>query len=369
MRRLAAVRQVTYRSHRPVLAGVLFLFLASQGAAQEPTERIKVVVDTDLGFAIDDAMALLILAQSEIVDLLGVTVVTGNDWRDQEVANGLRLLEIAGRTNVPVYPGSERPLINSEEEMRRREALFGETSDGDYKGAWREGGPGPREVRPPDGTFAARKPESTHAADFIIETIRKHPGEVVLAAIGPMTNVALALAKDPEIATLAREIVIMGGGIGTVPEFNFWLDPEAARMVLRAPWRRVTVSPLNITWQVPFTREVASAAAEGDSPIAQYFARTFLPQQADHPVAPFMYDQIAVLALIEPDVVTRAEEMWLDVEIDHGASYGATLFWNQNREPPSGARRAIVQFDLDYPRFIEAFLELMRRPVGSPDVQ
>ncbi len=344
----------------------LFIFLTSPVASQE---RLKVVVDTDLGFAMDDAVALLILAQSEKVDLLGVTVVTGNDWLQQEVANTLRLLEIARRPDVPVFPGSERPLINSQEEMRRREALFGETTPGGYKGAWREGGPGPREVRPPDGKFAARKPESTHATNFIIETIRKHPGEVVLAAIGPMTNVALALAKDPEIATLAREIVIMGGGIGTVPEFTFWMDPEAARIVLRAPWRRVTVSPLNITWQVPFTREVASAAAEGDSPIAQYFARTFLTGQADHAVAPFMFDQIAVLALIEPDVVTRAEEMWLDVEIDHGASYGTTLYWNQNRKPPPGVRRAIVQFDLDYPRFIEAFLELMRRPVGSPDVQ
>ena len=368
MKGLAAVRQITYRSHRPVLAGVLFLFLVSKGVAQEPTERIKVVVDTDLGFGSDDAMALLILLQSEKVDLLGVTVVTGNDWRDQEVVNGLRLFEIAGRTGVPVYPGSERPLINSQEETARREALFGETSDGGYKGAWREGGPSPRDVRAPDGKFAARKPESTHAANFIIETIRKHPGEVVLAAIGPLTNVALAVAKDPEIASLAREIIIMGGGVATLPEFNFWMDPEAARIVLRAPWRRVTLTPLDICEQAPFTREVAIAAAEGDSPLARYFAETFL-ERTEHPVSPLMYDQIAVLSLLEPDVITHAEEMWLDVEIDHGASYGAMLFWNQNRKPPLGVRPASVQIDLDYPRFVEAFLELMKRPVGSPDVQ
>jgi inosine-uridine nucleoside N-ribohydrolase len=252
--------------------------------------------------------------------------------------------------------------------MLRREALFGETSDGGYKGAWREGGPGAREVRAPDGRFAARRSEPDSAANFIIETIRRHPSEIVLAAIGPLTNVALALAKDPEIASLAREIVIMGGGIESRPEFNFWMDPEAARIVLRAPWRRLTLTPLEICEQAPFTREVATAASTGDSPIARYFAATFL-ERAEHPVPPLMYDQIAVLSLLEPSVVTRIEEMSLDVEIDHGASYGGMLFWNQGRKPPTQVRAGRVQIDLDYPRFVATFLELMRRPVRSHNAQ
>ena len=364
MQRLSTLKRVAHCGQPAILVVVFLLSIASPVLSQE---RIKVILDTDLGFASDDAMALLILLQSERVDLLGVTVVTGNDWLRQEVANSLRLLELAGRPDIPVYAGSERPLVNSQEEMRRREDLFGETSEGGYKGAWREGGPGPGEVRPPDGRFAARQPESTPAVNFIIETIRQHPGEVVLAAIGPLTNIALAVAKDPETATLAREIVIMGGGIGTLPEFNFWMDPEAARMVLRAPWRRLTLTPLNICEQAPFTPEVAIAAAEGDSPIARYFAETFL-ERAEHPVSPLMYDQIAVLSLLHRDVVTRSEEMWLDVEIDHGASYGTTLFWNQNRRPPANVRRVEVQQDLDYPRFIEAFLALMKRPLRSPEI-
>jgi inosine-uridine nucleoside N-ribohydrolase len=321
-----------------------------------------VVVDTDLGFASDDAMALLILLQSKRVDLLGVTVVTGNEWLRQEVANALRLLEIAGRPEVPVYPGADRPLVNSQEEMMRREELYGETNDGGYKGAWRSGGPGRDEVRAPDGEFAQRKPESTHGVNFLIESTRQNPGEVVLVAIGPLTNVALALAKDPDIVRRTRELVIMGGNIGTPPEFNFWLDPEAARMVLRAPWRRVTLSPLDICQQAPFTKEVATAAAEGDSPIARYFAETFLTRVASHPVSPLMYDQIAVLSLLEPEVVTRTEEMWLDVEIDHGASYGNTLFWTEDRTPPPDVRKVRVHLDLDYPRFIDAFLTLMKQP-------
>lgn len=323
------------------------------------------IVDTDLGFASDDAMAVLLLLQSPRVDLLGVTVVTGNDWLEQEVANALRLLEIAGRTDVPVYVGSERPLVNSREEMVRREALFGETSDGGYKGAWRDGGPGPREVRPPDGRLAAGK-ASPDAVNFLIETVRRHPGEVVVAAIGPLTNIALAVSKTPEVATLAREIVIMGGGVASQPEFNFWMDPEAARIVLRAPWRRVTLTPLEICKQAPFTRELAATAAEGDSPIARYFAQTFL-ERTEHPVSPLMYDQIAILSLLEPDVVARAEEMRLDVEIDHGASYGAMLHWDQNRRAPPGVGTATVLLDLDYPSFAEKFLDLMRQPTEAPD--
>jgi inosine-uridine nucleoside N-ribohydrolase len=325
------------------------------------TAAIPVIVDTDCGFASDDAMALLALLQSENVELLGVTVVTGNDWLKQEVQNVLRLLEIAGRPEVPVYAGSERPLVTSREEMIRREQVFGETSDGGYKGAWREGGSGRDDVVPPDGVLASIRPREKHAADFLIETIRSRPGEVVVAAIGPLTNVALALAKDPEIASLARELVVMGGGIGRLPEFNFWMDPEAARMALRADWPRVTLTPINIAEQAPFTLEAARSLAEIDSPIGRYFESAHVGRVASHPVTPLMYDQIAILALLEPAVVSRSEEMFLDVEVDHGAHYGQTLYWNSERRPPEGVRKARVLLDLDTPRFVEAFSDLMRK--------
>jgi inosine-uridine nucleoside N-ribohydrolase len=331
------------------------------GLDQQPPAPLKVVLDTDLGFASDDAMALLLLLRSSKVNLLGVTVVTGNAWLEQEVANTLRLLEIADRTEVPVYAGAEDPLVNSAAEMRLRESLYGETSEGGYKGAWRPDGPQREEVRVPDTRFAQNEAEPLSAPEFLIRTIRDHPGEVVVAAIGPLTNVALAVALDPEVAGLAKKLVVMGGGIGTRPEFNFWMDPEAARVALRAPWPEVVVTPLNICRQAPFTPEVAEAAAQGDSPIAHYFADTFV---ADHwaPATSLMYDQIAVLSLLEPDVVLRSETLWLDVEIDHGASYGTTLSWNSSLEPPPGVREVEVQFDLDYPRFIEHFLTLMAQP-------
>src|SRR3972149_2404907 len=127
MRRSSPFRPPTAPAFLFFLIAIFSLFIPPPVMSQE---RIKVILDTDLGFASDDAMALLILLQSERVDLLGVTVVTGNDWLRQEVANSLRPLELAGRPDIPVYAGSERPLVNSQEEMRRKEDLFGEASDG-----------------------------------------------------------------------------------------------------------------------------------------------------------------------------------------------------------------------------------------------
>lgn len=360
-----AVRWLTKRFLRLILPGLLLSFPASSGAGQNPAQPVKVIVDTDLGFASDDAMALLILLQSDAVDLLGVTVVTGNDWLRQEVANTLRLLEIAGRPEIPVHAGAERPLVTSQEEMLRREALFGETSEGGYKGAWRRDGNDPEDVTAPDGRFARKKAEEASAVSFLIETIRHHPAEIVLVAIGPLTNVALAVAKDPEIASLTKRLVVMGGGIRTLPEFNFWMDPEAARIVLRAAWPEIVITPLNISEQAPFTLDVARAAAAGTSPIARYFREIHVERVASHPVSPLMYDQIAVISMLDPSIVTRSESMWIDVEIDHGPLYGTTLFWGEERMPPPEARKAEVLLDLDYPRFIETFLELMKRPVST----
>jgi len=340
---------------------ILPLLLTAGVLAAPP---IPVIVDTDCGFASDDAMALLALLQSEKVELLGITVVTGNDWLKQEVENVLRLLEIAGRPEVPVFAGSERPLVTSQEEMIRRERVYGETSDGGYKGAWREGGPASDAVVPPDGVLASVRPREKHAADFLIETLRSRPGEVVVAAIGPLTNVALALGKDPEIASLARELVVMGGGIGRLPEFNFWMDPEAARMTLRAEWPRVTLTPINIAEQAPFNLEAARSLASIDSPIGRYFQSAHVGRVAAHPVTPLMYDQIAVLALLEPETVRRSEEMFLDVEVDHGAFYGQTLYWDSERRPPASVRKATVLLDLDTPGFMEAFFDLMKKPRG-----
>src|SRR5712691_1537309 len=232
-------------------------------------QKIKVIVDQDArGPATTDMQSILIFLQSNKFDVLGITTVTGDQWVKEETKRTLRLLEIAGRTDVPVAQGAEFPLLNSKEESERWEALYGKFR---YKGCWSDFSNRPAstppafragyhepDVIPPLVEGAPHtKPLDETAAHFIVRMVHKYPGEVVIWAGGPLTNIALALRLDPAVATLAKELVLMGsgmysdnGGIGGVDgrrEFNWWFDPEAVRMTMRAPWKKIVITPIDIS--------------------------------------------------------------------------------------------------------------------------
>ena len=214
--------------------------------------------------------------QSPNVETLGITVVSGDMWRDEEVAHTLRMLELTGHTDIPVYPGAVYPLINRMEMIERWEKLYGTVH---YQGAWNGHRPGmnlgdglrgkyhlPFEV--PDlaegnPTLQARKEDAAH---FIIRMVHKYPHEVTIYAGGPLTDIAQAISLDPQVSELAQELVIMGGSIAPIVpkewitenrrEFNFWWDPEAVHMVLTAPWRKVTVTTVDISVKTRMTKEL-----------------------------------------------------------------------------------------------------------------
>src|SRR5215470_15334673 len=238
---------------------LLLLLTFSSASAQ----KLKVIVDQDArGPGTSDQQAMLVFLNSEKFDVLGITTVSGDQWVKEETQHTLRMLELDGRTDVPVYQGAEFPLINSKEESERWEAMYGKF---EYKGAWTDKFKANRsiifempyhepDVVPPMAEGEPKiKAQPGTAAEFIIQMVHKYPGEVVLWAGGPLTNFALALKLDPEVATLAKEFVLMGGGLyadkgaidpGAIDarrEFNWWFDPEAARIVLRAPWKKLTI--------------------------------------------------------------------------------------------------------------------------------
>ena len=204
-----------------LLALVFLWALGSLPVAAQ--ERIKVIVDQDArGPGTSDQQALLVFLQSERFDVLGITTVSGDQWVKEETLHVLRMLEIADRTDVPVIAGAEFPLLNSKEESERWEALYGKF---EYKGAWtdkfeaqrstirEEPYHAPDVVPPmPEGEPHIKAQPGT-AAEFIVKMVHKYPGQVVLWAGGPLTNYALALKLDPEVATLAKEFVLMGGGL------------------------------------------------------------------------------------------------------------------------------------------------------------
>src|SRR6201981_888711 len=276
----------TGRSCFCALALAFLVFAALPTVAQV---KIKVIVDQDArGPGTSDQQAILVFLQLEKFEVLGIATVSGDQWVKEETQHVLRLLEITDRSDVPVIAGAEFPLLNSKEETERWEALYGRL---EYKGCWTERFEAQRstiydepyhapDVIPPmkEGAPHIHAQPGT-AAEFIVQMVHRYPGEVVLWAGGPLTNYALALKLDPSVATLAKEFVLMGGGLypnkepidpGALDprrEFNWWFDPEAARIVLRAPWKKMTITPIDISVKTRYTLEMKAAIAKASTPI------------------------------------------------------------------------------------------------------
>lgn len=357
----------------------LVLVLGIMFALSASAQKIKVIVDQDArGPGTSDQQAILVFLQSEKFEVLGITTVSGDQWVKEETQHVLRMLEIADRTDVPVIQGAEFPLLNSKEETERWEAVYGKF---EYKGAWTDKFKANRsivyempyhdpDVVPPmpEGEPHIEAAPGT-AAEFIIKMVHKYPGEVVLYAGGPLTNFALALKLDPSVATLAKEIVMMGGGLyadkgaidpGAIDarrEFNWWFDPEAARIVLRAPWKKVTITPIDISVKTRFTNEMKATISKANTPVTQYLDKYSLPG--------YMWDEITGVALIDPSIITGQKQLYMDIDVDHGASYGKTIFWDAKAQVPPYLKLATVQFDIDAEKFYKLYIDLMTRPVGK----
>jgi len=353
------------RNLRLQLLVLLLLSANSPGFAQQ---HRKVVINQDCsGPGGSNMQTLLTLIQSPQVEVLGITVVSGNQWRDEEVAHTLRLLELIGRTDIPVVPGAVFPLVH-----RRKEAILWQTRYGKvaFAGAWDDRWWHEYDVIPtlPEGPPATR-PADEDAAHFLIRMVHKYPHEVTIYEGGPMTNLALANAIDPHFAEMAEGLVFMGGSLSpwtddpefiSSPrhEFNFWFDPEAAKIALQAPWKKIVCTPVDISIKTRITDEMIAEIKKSNSAAAQYVVKYFMADQGGS----YMWDELAAAAWIDPTLITKTETRYMSVDIDHGAAYGNTLTWVEKDNPKLGAQRVEIQMDLDLARFNKMFVELMKAP-------
>jgi len=317
-------------------------------------------------------MAMLALLQAPDVQVLGITMVTGDAWRDEETLHTLRMLELTGHADVPVVRGAAFPLVRNEKQTRLEEALDGKVA---WLGAWggvpvtTAGAPrpvphGPYEIPAMPEGAPATKPLDEDAAHFLIRQVRAHPHEVFIYAAGPLTNIALAVSIDPEFAALTKGIVVMGGSLNPQTddpesadprhEFNFWFDPEAAHIVLRADWPRVDVTTMDVSEKAPFTQEMLDAIAKSPTPAARYIAAWSQRRT-------LMWDELEACAWIDPSIITKEKDVYMDVDLSHGPSYGDTLAWPEPMQPTIGVRLVHAQMDLDLPRFQKEFVDLMTR--------
>jgi purine nucleosidase len=362
-----------------VLASSLMCGPADNAHGADATSRRKVIIDQDaFGPAGSNMQAILMLLQSKDVEVLGITIPSGDGWRDEEVSHTLRLLEIAQRTEVPVCAGAVFPLVNTQARNKRWEALYGKLF---YKGAWTE-------VWPTEGTVRRSpyhadpylvpqspagepkiKPARESAASFLVRKVREFPGQVSIIAAGPLTNLALASRLDPEFSALARELVFMGGSFkptaadnsfaaeyANAPrrEFNMRWDPEAASIVLHEPWKKITEVPIDPTTATFFKPQFIQDVGKGQAPFAAYLGRF----GQSYP----MWDELAVAVWLDPSITTRSTTLLVDVDTSFSAGYGDTLSWSVDEGPGLGERPVTVIFDVDVPKLERMTLSLLKAP-------
>lgn len=347
-------------------------------AAQGQGARRKVILDQDTaGPGGSNELAILMALESPDVDVLGITVESGDAWQDEEVAHVLRMLELIGRTDVPVYRGSTYPLLNTEAATERWEGMYGKLA---YKGAWMKQWPDYNTVNRPnfhapnvippmaEGAPHTHAAEGT-AADFLIREVHKFPGEVTIMALGPLTNIALAVRLDDDFAGLAKEFVLMGAGLNPVApktdefslqyiyaprsNFNWRWDPEAAKIALHGSWKRVVVVPTDATVETEFSQAMLDGITRETSPAAKYIAA--------YPVLKLpMWDELTVAVWLQPSLIRHQDNMSLDVDTNPGAaSYGETLSWAPGKGPGLGEPVCEVVRAVDVAAFNAMFVTAM----------
>jgi inosine-uridine nucleoside N-ribohydrolase len=338
--------------------------LAFPASAPAQAKRMVIVDQDCAGPGGTDMQAILAIVQSPQTQVLGITVVTGDAWRDEEVQHALRLLEIIGRTDIPVVPGAAFPLVNSKDYIARWETLHGKVI---YQGAWNFGHPthGPSEIPPMPEGRPTTKAADEDAAHFLVRMVRQYPHQITIYEGGPLTNLALALALDPDFASLSKELVLMGGSINPqtddpefsltpTREFNLWMDPEASRRVLHAAWPRIVVTTVDISVKTRMDKSLIAQIGASKYPAGQYVAK--------YAQANYLWDELAAVAWLDPTIITKSRKLYMDVSVDKGDSYGDTLVWTEATRPHTGEREVEVQDDLNKEKFYQEFAALLAGP-------
>lgn len=336
-----------------ILVGSLLISAASAFGASR--ESRKIIIDTDPGA--DDAMAILLALNSSELDVIALTVVAGNVVVEQGLENALKLVSLGKRCDVSVARGAQQPLV---QKLTTAEFFHGKNGLGD--------------VELPAPTCHA---DARFAPDLIIELVHQYPHEITLVPVGPLTNIALAISKDPSIVPLVKEVVLMGGAISggnatAAAEANIYNDPEAARVVFEANWP-LTMVGLNVTEKTLFTRADLKQLAnthglENDFAVGVLKFMVDLAAKLGADGTP-MHDPLAVGSVIDPSLITT-RDMRVDVETRGEHTRGETVASRHNssdRKVLSGNRYIIdgietlqpnvhVAVDSDARRFIQLFL-------------
>lgn len=306
-------------------------------------DKRKIIIDTDPGQ--DDAVAILLALASPELDVVGITAVAGNVPLQLTEKNALKICELAGRRDVKVFSGAIRPLVR---QLVTAEHVHGKTGlDG------------------PDLPEPTMKLQAQHAVDFIVETLmREEPGTITLCPLGPLTNVALALVREPRIAPRIKEIVLMGGGffeggnVTPAAEFNIYVDPHAADVVFRSGVP-IVVMPLDVTHKALTTarrveafRKMGSKVGDATAALLDFFER-FDEEKYGTDGGP-LHDPCVIAYLLKPDLF-KGRHCNVSVETASDLTMGMTVidWWGVTDRP----KNATVMRDIDSDGFFALLTE------------
>ena len=341
----------------------------------------KIIIDSDYNTMSDDGQLGVMAAQLQargLVKVMGISVVSGNQWLKQGVADALKSVERLGvGDSIGIYVGANY-AFNHDFPTIEAELAAGAGGDG-YLGAW--SGPEPKsdaDLKPsPDGFATRTKVQAKSAVDFIVDTVKANPHEITILAIGPLTNIALATRRNPEIVPLIKQIIYMGGAVDVAgnttktAEFNWWFDPDAAQEVVRLPIPQVVV-PLDVTDTVLLNKAIYDRIAHPAKPTAvtQVFQQLngygFDGKNGfeNNPTyTQNIWDTLTLAYLLDPAYATQAEQRFVDVVAKPGAAdNGRSIGYSVQPAGPKLQKMTVVK-KFDNARFFELYVDLLTRPV------
>ncbi len=331
----------------------------------------NVIIDSDFHTLADDHEAVVMVGAKHLQDslkILGLTTVTGNTWASTGAEHAITAVESLGLVDVRIAEGAGQPLLHRQSDFAHRSRLYGAA----FGGAW--GNADLLEKQP--SPQPAAKNGGDHAVPYLIDAIRSCQGPVTILAIGPLTNIALALRLAPDICDNVERVVCMGGAFfvpGNVTpsaEFNWWFDPEAAAIVLEENLDLLVV-PLDATDTVVLDLERYQdwSSRFGQHPMFQKFHQPKFDSvfARDSAFTLPVWDAVAAACLLDKSVIKHEEQLWVSVDCSIGPSYGRVVAYPDAEEfnlTPPARRRADIVLEIDGERFWELYEEL----IFSPDI-
>ena len=321
----------------------------------------RIIFDTDCAFFNDDGAALVMLLQRpELTDVVGLTIVPGNMWPQPGAEAMFRILDLMKRPSIPLSLGALSPLVHTRAMADLENQRWGPI---EFMGAFASD---PAEDAKKTNRSKVRRASTRNAVDYIIDTLENASVPVTFLAIGPMTNLAIALRMKPDLEKKIHRLVFMGGAApvrnsdGRAAEFNFWFDPEAAQIVLRSAIPEKIMFGLDICDRTRIDKAHYDQIASIRTPITAIYRQDLGKRfEKDPAYETHIWDCLAAGYLVDPGFVTKHESAYLDVETTFGKDYGAVKPLDHALAPD--ATPVEVMLELDFERFFALYKSLLTK--------